>query len=572
MKQNDHAALGVRRNLQRFRPIMCNSCQDCKPQGLLCLFSLCPFNMPIHTLPLNMPLIANEQERQCPLLSECCKQNERRELSIDEVLQECVGELGPSQLLHFSLVSLVWFLQAMLTFAMVFADRIPAWACVEQGSSSCVSTSSICSLDSSQWEWTGGIRTSTVSEWGLICNNSYKVGLVQCLFFAGALLGTGVCGCLSDSFLGRKKVLLSTSCLGSMFGLLSAFAPSFWVYAVVRTATGFSLGGMGTCAFVLATELVGPSKRGPVSMSIFFFYSCGIILLSAIASFSSSWRQLYVISSIPLILYCLLILPWVGESPRWYLAHGKADLALALLKQVASRNGRTIPETIALKAEHFDSPQDVSMVDTPRLLKAAGLLDIFKISSLRKRMLSLLFIWLSNGLSYYGINLNLPNVAAGNIALGLILNAVGEMPASLITSVLLQKYGRRPVLVLALLVSGLSCLGGALVGETKVRMGCGMMAIFGVSAAYNLVFIYTAELFPTEVRNAAVGLAAQAAQVGAITAALAATAARVYGWLPFSVFAVMALTSSFLALYLPETLEKPMHETIQGMLEYKDPV
>ncbi|MCO5577838.1 hypothetical protein L7F22_031673 [Adiantum nelumboides] len=499
-----------------------------------------------------------------PLLAECPEQ--KSELSIDEILQEWVGELGPAQVLHFTLVSLIWCLQAILTFTMVFADRTPSWTCAEQ---LCDSVFSMCSLDPSLWEWSGDVGETTVSEWGLICNNSYKVGLVQCSFFVAALLGAGLCGCLSDSFFGRKKVLVCTSSLGSMLGMLSAFAPCFWVYVVLRMATGFSVGGMGTCAFVLATELVGPSKRGPVSMSIFFLYSCGIIILSAFAYFTISWRQLYLLGSAPFIPYCLFILPWVAESPRWYLARGKADMALCLLKQVASRNGRTIPEMITLKVEHSIVTQDV-MVDMP-CLSNAGAFAIFKISSLRKRILSLLFIWLSNGLSYYGINFNVPNVG-GNNSLGLILNAVGAMPAYVITSVLLQKYGRRRVLAFVLLVSGFSWLGGALGAGTKVRMVCGMMAIFGVASAYNLVFIYTAELFPTEVRNAAMGLAAQASQLGSILAPLAATAVHMYGWVSYSVFSVAALTSFGLALCLPETLEKPMHETIQGMLDYMDHV
>jgi OCT family organic cation transporter-like MFS transporter 4/5 len=42
-------------------------------------------------------------------------------------------------------------------------------------------------------------------------------------------------------------------------------------------------------------------------------------------------------------------------------------------------------------------------------------------------------------------------------------------------------------------------------------MACGVVGIFSVAATYNLLFIYTAELFPTVVRNAALGCTAQAA-------------------------------------------------------------
>ena len=64
-------------------------------------------------------------------------------------------------------------------------------------------------------------------------------------------------------------------------------------------------------------------------------------------------------------------------------------------------------------------------------------------------------------------------------------------------------------------------------------MACGVVGIFGVAASYNLLFIYTAELFPTVVRNAALGCTAQAAQMGAIVAPLVVVLGE---RVPFEVF------------------------------------
>ncbi|KAI5075437.1 hypothetical protein GOP47_0009513 [Adiantum capillus-veneris] len=527
-----------------------------------------------------------------PLLPECSqKESKAQRLSIDEVLQEWAGELGPGQVRHFILVSLAWWLPCFLTFVMVFADQTPEWVCtptlhsniaitfpagnssllphlhephvaahMQSNSPSCTPTSSICSLASSLWKWVDGEDASTVSQWGLICGNSYKVGLVQCLFFLGISIGSGVWGGLSDSSLGRKGVLILTCCLSSILCLVTAFSPNYWVYIALRLATGLSAGGIGTTAFVLATEVVGPSKRGPASMSIFFSYACAIIILSTLALFTSPWRLLYKLSSALCSLYCLLVLPFVQESPRWYLARGEVDKALNILKDIASRNKRSIPETITLEREKGDALQAIAAG-----VRKAGPLDIFKIPVARRRMVIMLFIWLTNGLSYFGINLNVSNVGE-NISIGLILNAVVEMPSYLIAAFMLQAYGRRPVLVCALLLSGVSCLGGALAGGSATRMICGMVAIFGIAASYNMVFIYTAELFPTEVRNVAIGLASQAAQIGAVSAPLAAAAAKIHGCIPFAVFSSMAFIASCVASCLPETLEKRMHETMHGML------
>jgi OCT family organic cation transporter-like MFS transporter 4/5 len=107
-------------------------------------------------------------------------------LCIDEMLQRYCGEFGRWQLKHFVLTCIAWALEAFHTMVMIFADQEPEWRCV---GSDCRVGSLNCELDPSSWEWTAGKGSSTVSEWGLICGDKYKVGLVQALFFAGCMIG-----------------------------------------------------------------------------------------------------------------------------------------------------------------------------------------------------------------------------------------------------------------------------------------------------------------------------------------------------------------------------------------------
>jgi hypothetical protein len=51
-------------------------------------------------------------------------------LSVDEMLQKWVGEMGRAQLWHFTMVSLAWTIHGLQNFVMIFADRDPAWQCV----------------------------------------------------------------------------------------------------------------------------------------------------------------------------------------------------------------------------------------------------------------------------------------------------------------------------------------------------------------------------------------------------------------------------------------------------------
>jgi OCT family organic cation transporter-like MFS transporter 4/5 len=97
------------------------------------------------------------------------------------------------------------------------------------------------------------------------------------------------------------------------------------------------------------------------------------------------------------------------------------------------------------------------------------------------------------------------------------------------------------------------------------RLLCGVIGIFGIAGAHNLVYIYTLELFPTVVRNAALGLATQAAGIGAVIAPTIVALDHYNSAIPFGLFAAAALVGALLALWLPETLNQPLWETLQGM-------
>ena len=97
-----------------------------------------------------------------------------------------------------------------------------------------------------------------------------------------------------------------------------------------------------------------------------------------------------------------------------------------------------------------------------------------------------------------------------------------------------------------------------------VRMVCGVLGIFGMGGTYNFLFIYTMELFPTVVRNAALECATQATQMGAI---LAPFVVVLGGGLPFAVFGVCGIVGGALTFYLPETLNQPLYDTIAGMMD-----
>lgn len=492
-------------------------------------------------------------------------------LCIDDMLQKYCGEFGSWQLRHFVLTCLAWALEAFHTMVMIFADREPAWRCIKGSGSRCdEKASNVCELEPGSWAWNGGSGSSTVAQWGLVCAEKYKVGLVQAVFFGGCMIGAGVFGHLSDSKLGRKGSLTTVCILNAFFGCLTSLAPDYFTYLLLRFLTGFGTGGVGLCSFVLATEPVGPTKRGAAGMSTFYFFSTGIALLSGIAYIFPSWRALYIASSIPSILFLILVIPFISESPRWYLVRGKMNEAMKIMHTIAKSNGHHLPDGVILALD--DEANDVSndnqsckeaMVEKEPI--SGSLVDVVRSPVTRIRLFLTVGINFTCSVVYYGLSLNVVNLET-NLYISVLLNALAEMPAFTITALLLDKLGRKPLAIGTQWFSAIFCFMGIMMGNVGIwkviRMFCGILGIFGMAGTYNLLFIYTAELFPTVVRNAALGCATQATQMGAI---LAPFVVVVGGVLPFLVFGVCGLFGGMLAYYLPETLNKPLYDTLTGM-------
>lgn len=110
-------------------------------------------------------------------------------LTVDDMLKKHCGEFGRWQLKHFVLTSLAWALEAFHTMVMIFADREPEWTCVRSDLGCDPVKGGVCRLEPGSWRWSKAAGISTVSEWGLICGDKYKVGLVQALFFGGCMIG-----------------------------------------------------------------------------------------------------------------------------------------------------------------------------------------------------------------------------------------------------------------------------------------------------------------------------------------------------------------------------------------------
>lgn len=287
---------------------------------------------------LSQPNHNNNNNNSCDSETLPLPQNKRLLPSLNSTIEHCIGDFNWTQFLQAVLVSFAWFFDAQQTFLSVFTDALPPWHYTDSSSTSSSPDVDVCSLPKGSWAWDGPSQASIVSEWALECESPIITGLPASLFFMGCLVGGLLLATLADTSLGRKNMLFFSCLVMSLSSFLTTFSSNVWLYSFLRFMCGFGRATIGTSSLVLATELVGKRWRGQVSVIGFLCFTIGFLSLPAMAYANRgySWRNLYLWTSVPTVLYCALVKLLVQESPRWLLVRGKMEEAVAALRCIAS--------------------------------------------------------------------------------------------------------------------------------------------------------------------------------------------------------------------------------------------
>ncbi len=95
-----------------------------------------------------------------------------------------------------------------------------------------------------------------------------------------------------------------------------------------------------------------------------------------------------------------------------------------------------------------------------------------------------------------------------------------------------------------------------------------MMAKFCISMSYNLVIQIAGELFPTVLRATGCGFAQTCSRIMGSTSPFIAYSATAFTELPTLIMGGMALLAGIVASFLPETMNRPLAETVEDTKHY----
>ncbi|XP_067674641.1 organic cation transporter protein-like [Haliotis asinina] len=518
--------------------------------------------------------------------------------TFDEILRE-VGEYGSYQKRLMFFLYLPTAVTAFLTLSSVFTLYIPPHRCAIPGLSNdtyaiqgdnhrrlvnltipvkdgafskCnVYTDDVTDLDQradnssqsqcSKWVYDKSMFTSTITEdLNLICDNKVMRSHSNMAVMAGKLAGSFGQGLISDIF-GRKRALMMFLCVMICVGFLNYVIRDFTSLIIIRFLSGAGSTSVYISTFILGMELVAPSKRLYPGNIVLFNWVSGMLLMSAVAYFIRDWQNYVLTLACAPVLF--LSYWWLmPESPRWLMSKGRFKEAEVIIRKFAKYNKTTVPENM------FDGKY-VEEAKAPR----GKLSELLTHRTLAIRCFILSFHWAVCSLTYYGLTLNVTNLS-GNVITNFVLSALVEVAGYLLTLFLLDRIGRKWLHCGFFLGGGLACLATifpVLYAGDEAKWTLVLLSLIGkmgASGAFATVYIYTAEVYPTPVRNVGLGAGSMCSRIGGVISPyivdLGILVEGGFGEaLPLMVFGGAAVLAGVLTFFLPETLNQDLPETIE---------
>lgn len=321
----------------------------------------------------------------------------------------------------------------------------------------------------------------------------------------GAALGAILSGFLSHK-IGRKKTLVLSALLFTVFSIVGMTAHSYEVLLTSRFVLGLAVGIASFIAPLYLSEIAPRKMRGGLIAMYQLMITIGILVMfvsNYLLAPYGSWRLMMVTIVVPAVIMLIgcLCLP---KSPRWLILKGRVGEAKETLARVRHAN---------------DIEKEIKEISENACLNSGGISGLWRTSWLWKVVLLGIVLQIlqqfsgMNAFMYYSSQI-FKAAGFGNGNMNTIIVGVVNMLTTFIAIAFVDKLGRKPILYvgLTLLIISLSIIGhlfslqtsGVILssGQKDLLFITSLVFIFSFAVSLGpIIWILCAEICPLQYRD-----------------------------------------------------------------------
>nr|CAD7423187.1 unnamed protein product [Timema monikensis] len=401
----------------------------------------------------------------------------------------------------------------------------------------------------------------------------YQQALTTTIVFLGMMLSSTFWGNLSDRY-GRKQALTLCAVLLFYYAVLSSMAPNFLWVLLLRGLVGFAIGCVPQ-SVTLYAEFLPTKQRAKCVVLLDCFWALGAcfeVLLALVVMPTLGWKWLLAFSTIPLFIFAC-ITPWLPESARYHIASDQTEKALTTLEKIALDNGKPMLLGRLVVDDDSSNPSRRGRIKdllSPELCRTSLLLTVC-------------------AFCYYGVVLmttelfeSAESSCTRNQSMGLkplesctaecktlttrdyidfLWTTLAEFPGIFATILTIERFGRKRTMAVQFFIFSVCvcflfiCTGSRIFLTTMLFIARGIIA-----GVFQAAYVYTPEVYPTQLRSVGVGTCSAMARLGAmVTPYVAQVLIQSSLVLATAVYGVFSLLAAVACLMLPiETKGKEM--------------
>lgn len=425
--------------------------------------------------------------------------------------------------------------------------------------------------------------STIVVEWSLVCGNSWKNSFSTSIYMLGMLVGSMSGGFLAGK-LGRMKAIYLSTILESAFGLIVSYVTNLEGYTLSRFFLSVAVTIKVAAVTVVLVEMTTAKYRAIFSAGFSFFFQCVYRALHAwIAMYVHNWRHLHLIIMVPAFVGVFTLL-WLPESPRWLVSQNKNKAALRTLYKAYKVNAmcKSTPELtfeeFLEKTGHSNLPEEPTRAPWWRHFNlltfcrnvAVGFAAPYQTRDIARRSIAATLLFTGQLFLFFGL-LFFTQVIRSSVYYVSMINAATSVPGIVLSTLLYSKCKSRkkPMLVLyaisALLLLTIGLYTVLAQPESEIPLiVCSNITLVLLGSTFNMIFIYTSELFPSSIRSQGLGNATGLGRIGGVLCSFVNELdLKVGHGVPVIVYGGVSVLQVLFTLCLPDTDGKDLPDNVK---------